>query len=98
MPSEDPQKLLHCLYDDLHETAISAPQNLVACSDMAGEVIAVGEDVKEWKTGDRVCANFSPEHPDGDITPEIMGAALGGIVDGVLTQYKAFNYRVCNLT
>ena len=65
---------------------------------MAGEVIAVGEDVKEWKTGDRVCANFSPEHLDGDITAEIMGAALGGIVDGVLTQYKAFNYRVCNLT
>ncbi|KAJ7726607.1 chaperonin 10-like protein, partial [Mycena olivaceomarginata] len=44
------------------------PRNLVPCSDMAGEVIAVGEGVKEWKAGDR----------------------LGGSVQGVLTEYRAF--------
>lgn len=57
---------------------------------MAGEVVAVGEDVKQWKSGDRVCANFATEHLDGDITPEIQATALAGNVHGVLQQYKAF--------
>jgi len=57
---------------------------------MAGEVVAVGEDVTEWKVGDRVCPNFSPAHIYGDPTPEIQEAALGALADGVLTEYKAF--------
>ncbi|KAF8983297.1 hypothetical protein BDQ17DRAFT_1393957 [Cyathus striatus] len=35
---------------------------IVPCSDMAGEIVAVGEEVKDWKVGDRVCANFSTDH------------------------------------
>lgn len=29
---------------------------------MAGEVVAVGDGVEEWKVGDRVTANFDQGH------------------------------------
>ncbi|KAL4254680.1 Zinc-type Alcohol Dehydrogenase-like protein [Abortiporus biennis] len=61
---------------------------VVPCSDMAGEVIFIGEDIKKWKIGDRVCANFSPDHIDGEPTVESLDSSLGGQQDGVLTQYK----------
>ncbi|KAJ7741609.1 alcohol dehydrogenase superfamily protein [Mycena olivaceomarginata] len=64
--------------------------NFVPCSDMAGEVIAVGEDVKDWKAGDRVWANFFLEKLNDEQTPETDGSALGGPVDGVLTEYRTF--------
>ncbi|KAI3608064.1 hypothetical protein WG66_005175 [Moniliophthora roreri] len=66
------------------------PPELVPCSDMAGEVIAIGEDVKEWKKGDRVCANFAADHIHGDLTAEIQRTGHGGQIHGVLTQYKVF--------
>lgn len=65
---------------------------------MAGEVIAVGEDVQQWKVGARVCANFATEHLDGDLTPEIQATSQGGQTHGVLTQYKTFNHTVCFTT
>ncbi|KAL0576243.1 hypothetical protein V5O48_005725 [Marasmius crinis-equi] len=71
-----------------------APLELVPCSDMAGEVIAVGEDVKEWKVGDRVCANFTADHVHGDLTYDIFRTTHGGLIHGVLTQYKVFQQRV----
>ncbi|KAF9465607.1 hypothetical protein BDZ94DRAFT_1253518 [Collybia nuda] len=64
--------------------------NLVPCSDMAGEIIAVGEDVKGWKIGDRVCSNFATEHIHGDISYVINKSALGGQSPGVLTEYRTF--------
>ncbi|KAF8897949.1 hypothetical protein CPB85DRAFT_1229322 [Mucidula mucida] len=69
---------------------LNAPQNLVPCSDMAGEILAVGEAVTGWKAGDRVCANFTLDHIHGDLDGDIMATALGGFVHGVLTQYRAF--------
>ncbi|KAJ7662598.1 alcohol dehydrogenase superfamily protein [Mycena polygramma] len=63
------------------------PENLVPCSDMAGEVIAVGADVNEWKVGDRVCANFLTDKIHND-APGVEG--LGGAVHGVLTEYRSF--------
>ncbi|KAJ7211893.1 alcohol dehydrogenase superfamily protein [Mycena haematopus] len=65
----------------------SFPENLVPCSDMAGEVIAVGEDVKEWRVGDRVCANFLQDALHND-SPNEQG--FGGAVHGVLTEYRTF--------
>ncbi|KAH7869755.1 uncharacterized protein C8R40DRAFT_1176461 [Lentinula edodes] len=71
---------------------IMLPDEVVPCSDMAGEVIAVGDEAgSQWKKGDRVCANFAADHIAGDITPEIQKTAHGGAIHGVLTQYKAFS-------
>ncbi|KAF5373107.1 hypothetical protein D9758_001609 [Tetrapyrgos nigripes] len=66
-------------------------KDLVPCSDMAGEIVWVGEDVPDgWKVGDRVSANFCADHIDGDATPEIQKTAHGGMIHGMLTEYKAF--------
>ncbi|KAJ7091020.1 hypothetical protein C8R44DRAFT_579381, partial [Mycena epipterygia] len=64
--------------------------NLVPCSDMSGEVIAVGAEVKQWKIGDRVSANFMLDKLHEELTPEISATSLGGAVDGVLTEYRSF--------
>ncbi|TFK48231.1 NAD(P)-binding protein [Heliocybe sulcata] len=64
--------------------------NLIPASDMSGEITSLGEDVKDWQVGERVCASFRPDHIFGDVTSEIMPAALGGGVDGVLTEYHTF--------
>lgn len=79
---------------DLPLISYSAQDSLVPCSDMAGEIVAVGEDVKGWKVNDRVCANFATDHIHGPATPESQATALGGAIDGVLTQYRTFPAHV----
>ncbi|KAF9465609.1 hypothetical protein BDZ94DRAFT_326875 [Collybia nuda] len=64
--------------------------DLVPCSDMAGEIVAVGEDVRGWKKGDRVCANFAAEHLYGDTDLEIQRSSFGAQAQGVLTEYRTF--------
>ncbi|KAF7369874.1 Alcohol dehydrogenase superfamily protein [Mycena sanguinolenta] len=63
------------------------PENLVPGSDMAGEIIAVGAEVNDWKVGDRVCANFLQAKIHKD-SPTKNG--LGGPIHGVLTEYRSF--------
>jgi len=65
--------------------------NVVPCSDGAGEIVAIGAAVpkNKWKIGDRVSPNFSVDHLFGDTNEEINKTALGGAIDGVLTRYKA---------
>ncbi|RPD77238.1 NAD(P)-binding protein [Lentinus tigrinus ALCF2SS1-7] len=63
-------------------------KNPVPGSDMAGEIIALGEDVTGWKLGERVSSNFATDHLFGDITEETKATSLGGAIDGVLTEYK----------
>ncbi|RDB18562.1 hypothetical protein Hypma_000307 [Hypsizygus marmoreus] len=69
---------------------VASPPDLVPVSDMAGEVVAVGQDVKGWKVGDRVSANFATDHIHGDPTPAIKRTDLGGLTNGVLTEYRTF--------
>ncbi|KIY63485.1 alcohol dehydrogenase superfamily protein [Cylindrobasidium torrendii FP15055 ss-10] len=70
--------------------SIQTPDELVPCSDMSGEVLAVGEAVEQWEVGDRVCANFTLDHVYGDINPQAGLTALGGYAHGVLTKYRTF--------
>jgi NADPH:quinone reductase-like Zn-dependent oxidoreductase len=59
----------------------------VPCSDGAGEVVAVGPGVTQWKRGDRVAGIFMQHWIDGPATPEKVKGALGGDIDGMLAEY-----------
>lgn len=63
------------------------PLPRVPCSDGAGEVVAVGDGVAEWKPGDRVCGTFFQAWNDGPITESAARSALGGDLDGMLTEF-----------
>lgn len=65
------------------------PKDLVALSDGAGEVVAVGSGVTRFKVGDRVAGTFFRSYVDGP--PVGVGPALGSPVDGVLAEYVVFN-------
>lgn len=58
----------------------------IPLSDGAGEIIAVGEGVTQFKVGDRVMANFFETWYAGSILPEYHAYALGGAVDGMLAE------------
>ena len=59
----------------------------IPCSDGAGEVVAVGEGVSAWRAGDRVAGIFMQNWLDGPLTRVRSRGALGGDVDGMLTDY-----------
>ncbi|KAL9652192.1 hypothetical protein ABK040_013961 [Willaertia magna] len=63
---------------------------LIPLSDGAGEVVEIGEDVKEFKVGDKVCGTFYQEWQSGDLKPEYFTNVLGGSTHGVLAQYRVF--------
>lgn len=62
-------------------------------SDGAGEVVEIGEGVTKFKSGDRVVATFFQNWEAGDISPEVMASAMGGPIDGILTQYAVLEER-----
>ena len=50
-------------------------------SDGAGEVVALGEGVKQWQVGDKVLSLFFPDWHDGKPTLAKMAAVPGDTVD-----------------
>jgi NADPH:quinone reductase-like Zn-dependent oxidoreductase len=64
--------------------AIALPR--IPNSDGAGEVIAVGEGVTDFKPGDRVAGCFFQDWSDGRISATAMASAMGGAIDGVLAE------------
>src|SRR5262245_60782089 len=66
--------------------ARASRQAVIPLSDGAGEVLAVGAGVTEFKAGDHVASCFFPHWQDGEVTPEHTRDALGGVVDGMLAE------------
>ena len=59
----------------------------VPLSDGAGEIVAVGADVRRFKVGDRVAGTFFTRWNDGPRTAEVAASARGGgDVDGMLSE------------
>jgi NADPH:quinone reductase-like Zn-dependent oxidoreductase len=62
---------------------------LVLTSDGAGDVVEVGPGVTRVKVGDRVCPTFFQNWTGGDPRPENFEQALGGSLDGTMTDLMA---------
>lgn len=77
-------------YRDLATVRDPLPRGIrlpfVPCSDAAGEVVALGQNVNGIAQGDRVASCFFQRWQDGACTPEAMASALGGARDGVLAE------------
>jgi NADPH:quinone reductase-like Zn-dependent oxidoreductase len=63
------------------------PLPRIPCSDGAGEVVEVGEEVKSVTVGQRVAGIFMQHWLDGAPSAETSRGALGGDVDGMLAEY-----------
>jgi NADPH:quinone reductase-like Zn-dependent oxidoreductase len=62
------------------------PDGRVPCSDGAGEVVAVGREVKALRVGDRVATLFFPHWQSGEADAGKISGALGAEMEGVLTE------------
>src|SRR5579859_891837 len=63
---------------------------MVPLSDGAGEVVAVSPGVTRFKAGDRVANTFMQKWSSGDLTDEAAKSALGGAIDGTLSELAVF--------
>lgn len=59
-------------------------------SDAAGEVVAVGDGVSQWKPGDRACGCFFQNWTDGPITDAALKSTAGSDRDGVFAELALF--------
>lgn len=69
----------------------------VPLSDGVGEIAELGDGVTRFKTGDRVCPMFYPRWSAGAATPDVLGQALGGTVDGTACEYLLLNEQALAL-
>ncbi|MBV9491907.1 MAG: NAD(P)-dependent alcohol dehydrogenase [Verrucomicrobia bacterium] len=63
----------------------------VPLSDGAGEVVAVGDQVKRFKPGEAVAGCFFQGWDAGRFRREMHRTALGGGIDGVLAEFVLFH-------
>lgn len=61
-------------------------KNCIPLSDGAGEILALGEGVSQFKVGDRVAAGFFQSWKAGEIQASDHSSALGGAQNGMLSE------------
>ncbi len=64
---------------------------VIPLSDGAGEVVAIGPGVTQFKAGDRGCGTFFVNWISGRVPADASKNSLGGMVDGVLAEYALLN-------
>lgn len=64
---------------------------LVPLSDGAGEIVAVGPEVRRFKGGERVAGIFAQSWLGGEQVSDAWHTSLGGAIDGVLADYQVFD-------
>ncbi len=67
------------------------PLPLIPLSDGAGEIVALGAGVTQWKVGDRVAGTFFQNWQAGPIRREAFDSALGGSINGMLAEIVALS-------
>ncbi|KAL7274070.1 hypothetical protein RUND412_003054 [Rhizina undulata] len=65
-------------------------EGIVPCSDGAGEVIAIGAQVKAFQLGDKVATVFNQGHQYGALDEYSIQTGLGGVLDGCLREFAVF--------
>jgi NADPH:quinone reductase-like Zn-dependent oxidoreductase len=70
---------------------VGSRDSLVPLSDGAGEIVAVGHGVTRFRVGDRVAGTFFQNWLQGRPPANVASGALGGSMDGMLTQYATLN-------
>ena len=64
---------------------------LIPLSDGAGEVVEAGPGVTRVRPGDRVAGCFMQGWLAGEVSADYARTALGGAIDGMLTEYKVLS-------
>src|SRR5215469_10030095 len=75
----------------LYDPKILSSGPKIPLSDCAGEIVEIAQNVIKFKIGDKVAAIFLQDWISGDCNYEMTHSALGGAIDGVLTEHKIFN-------
>jgi NADPH:quinone reductase-like Zn-dependent oxidoreductase len=70
---------------------VGSRDSFVPLSDGAGEIVAVGHGVSHFRVGDRVAGTFFQNWLSGRPPQNLAAGALGGSLDGMLTQYVTLN-------
>jgi NADPH:quinone reductase-like Zn-dependent oxidoreductase len=76
-------------YRDLRLIAAPATRFIPTC-ECAGEIVAVGADVTDWKVGDRVVNGFYQSWVDGLFRTEYLSTVPGAGIDGALAEFAVF--------
>ncbi|HEY1899413.1 MAG TPA: NAD(P)-dependent alcohol dehydrogenase [Steroidobacteraceae bacterium] len=70
---------------------VGTRKTIVPLSDGAGEIVAIGAGVTQFHVGDRVAGIFFQSWDSGRAPANVAQSALGGFIDGMLTQYVVLN-------